>query len=547
MQKDPIENHSDRNSTWTEDEVPQHHVATPQYKQPAQQTQIIQQIQVQPKQQASVQVPKKKVRIDQPPIQDDIDEQETIQEKLAALQKEKEKYSISDSNNEQQQVIGEIDNNNKLTPNQAQKQLQEMIQQSIFSETVKQQKQTVRAKVQQRIVSLLPRMIITGMNKDQPNIQTQLPSSSTQKPTHRSEVKQSKKQAERELELFQASQQRQQYKNTNLNNTNIETPDIQRTIGQLTGLQPSSGAKNLGLYAGPRQKEAGSISANNRERTEPQINEGHEDNAEEEEDEQTDEAALNQNKDYRVNIISQPYQKEKDNLGPAPVGVLEKLKQRKESKNSKTEGLNASDEPSQGSNAQAQTKSTFKVPKPKRSIAPDRAGTLQPGEVSVEISPWNRQEERADGNGSSGDGRKDWKIVIQREKRWNGGKDQQIHINMETNRERRFHKYWILFEIQRLEQLIKIKGKQNDNPIQGNIRREESLSRNVKGRVGRRNSNSNLTRPSEMVEPYILDKETQWNMEKDSGCNYAYKAMPFGTKHSPIFFAEAIESMLRQI
>ncbi|KAA6359458.1 MAG: putative reverse transcriptase, partial [Streblomastix strix] len=29
--------------------------------------------------------------------------------------------------------------------------------------------------------------------------------------------------------------------------------------------------------------------------------------------------------------------------------------------------------------------------------------------------------------------------------------------------------------------------------------------------------------------------------------NYAYNAMPFGTKHSPIFFAEAIESILRQI
>ncbi|KAA6371478.1 MAG: hypothetical protein EZS28_032995 [Streblomastix strix] len=29
--------------------------------------------------------------------------------------------------------------------------------------------------------------------------------------------------------------------------------------------------------------------------------------------------------------------------------------------------------------------------------------------------------------------------------------------------------------------------------------------------------------------------------------NYAYKAMPFGTKHSPIFFAEAKESILRQI
>ncbi|KAA6359787.1 MAG: hypothetical protein EZS28_044688, partial [Streblomastix strix] len=109
-----------------------------------------------------------------------------------------------------------------------------------------------------------------------------------------------------------------------------------------------------------------------------------------------------------------------------------------------------------------------------------------------------------------------------------------------------------------------------------------------------------------MVEPYIPDKETQWNMEKDPGCEYveqgnreitlryalnigstisrklnglcdildiksafhhmtvspnsisylefnfnnnnkAYRAIPFGTKHSTIFFAEAIESILRQI
>ncbi|KAA6376861.1 MAG: hypothetical protein EZS28_027611 [Streblomastix strix] len=93
-----------------------------------------------------------------------------------------------------------------------------------------------------------------------------------------------------------------------------------------------------------------------------------------------------------------------------------------------------------------------------------------------------------------------------------------------------------------------------------------------------------------MVEPYIPDKETQWNMEKDSGCEQVEQGnrevtlqnawtrgstisselnglcnisrsqisisphhiiskltMPFGTKHSPIFFAEAIESFLRQI
>ncbi|KAA6380201.1 MAG: hypothetical protein EZS28_024275, partial [Streblomastix strix] len=266
---------------------------------------------------------------------------------------------------------------------------------------------------------------------------------------------------------------------------------------------------------------------------------------------------------------------------PAPVGVQEKLKQRKGSKNSKTEGLSASDKPSQSSNAQAQTKTTSKVPKPKvaikkrvnRSIVADRARTLQPREISVEISLWDRKEERADDNGSSGDGGNDWRIDIQRERQWNGKKDQKIYINMKTDKKRRLLKRYVLSEIQRLKQLIEIRRKQNDNPIQRNIRREGSLPRYVEGSIGRRNSHTNLIRQSEMVEPYIPYKETQWNMEKDSGCeqvvqgnreiilqnawtrgtfnfyynNYSFNVMSFGTKHSSIFFAEAIESILRQI
>ncbi|KAA6360086.1 MAG: hypothetical protein EZS28_044388 [Streblomastix strix] len=51
----------------------------------------------------------------------------------------------------------------------------------------------------------------------------------------------------------------------------------------------------------------------------------------------------------------------------------------------------------------------------KRSIATNRAETLQPREISVEISLWSREEEPADDNGSSGDERKDWRIDIQRE------------------------------------------------------------------------------------------------------------------------------------
>ncbi|KAA6314780.1 MAG: hypothetical protein EZS28_055525, partial [Streblomastix strix] len=41
MQKDPPDNHNDKDSTWTEDEAPQHHATPPQPKQPAQQTQRV--------------------------------------------------------------------------------------------------------------------------------------------------------------------------------------------------------------------------------------------------------------------------------------------------------------------------------------------------------------------------------------------------------------------------------------------------------------------------------------------------------------------------
>ncbi|KAA6347348.1 MAG: hypothetical protein EZS28_052036, partial [Streblomastix strix] len=164
MQKDPPDNHNDRDSTWTEDEAPQHHPPPPQSKQPAQQTQRVQQIQAQPKQQAPAQIPKQRVRTGQPPNQDDIDEQEIIQERLAALQKEKENLGVSDSDTEWQQLIRAIDSNNDLTPRSAQKQLQEMTLQAVSDQTARQQQQTIGSKTQQRIISPLPRMISTGMN-----------------------------------------------------------------------------------------------------------------------------------------------------------------------------------------------------------------------------------------------------------------------------------------------------------------------------------------------------------------------------------------------
>ncbi|KAA6387578.1 MAG: hypothetical protein EZS28_016899 [Streblomastix strix] len=58
MEKDKPKNHSQRDSTWTEDEAPQHKVTAPQLKQPDQQTQRIQQAPIQRKQQTKVQIPR---------------------------------------------------------------------------------------------------------------------------------------------------------------------------------------------------------------------------------------------------------------------------------------------------------------------------------------------------------------------------------------------------------------------------------------------------------------------------------------------------------
>ncbi|KAA6354690.1 MAG: hypothetical protein EZS28_049783 [Streblomastix strix] len=273
----------------------------------------MQQIQVQPKQQAPAQVPKKKGRKDQQPSQDDFEEQEIIHEKLAVLKKKKEEMNIPDSASDLQQLIEEIDNNNNVTPKYAQEQFMEMIQVSIFSQTAKQQQETAGSKTYQRIASPLSRMINTKMNRDKPVYQTQQPDALIQIPTHRLEDKQRLKKSERESEQINAKQQLYQQENNDLKNTNIEIPDIQGTVEQLTGLQQISCFQSPGLNAGLRLKEAGSISAGNRERTELKINDGHEDNIEEEEDEQSDEAALNQNKDYRVIIISQSQVQE--NLG----------------------------------------------------------------------------------------------------------------------------------------------------------------------------------------------------------------------------------------
>ncbi|KAA6396870.1 MAG: hypothetical protein EZS28_007601 [Streblomastix strix] len=221
------------------------------------------------------------------------------------------------------------------------------------SETAKQQtqQQITSSNALQNIASPAPKMISTRMNKDKPNSQTQRHQTSIQTATHRVGVRQRYMKLERELQQFQASQQHYQQENYDLNNMNVDIPDIRRTAEQLIGLQPSSGAQSPSLSAGLMLKETGSTSASNMERIDHQINEGHDDNADEEEDEQTDEVALIKNKHYEVIIIikspvqenlgTQPQnnkglnplsQMGKDNAGPELVRVQEKPKRGKRNK-----------------------------------------------------------------------------------------------------------------------------------------------------------------------------------------------------------------------
>ncbi|KAA6390571.1 MAG: hypothetical protein EZS28_013903 [Streblomastix strix] len=615
MQKDPPDNHSDRESTWTEDEAPQHQsiidTSTAQTASPISDTEVEREIQQQSN-------------------QDDIEEQEVIQERIAALQIEKEQLGISDSDIEWQQVTEAIDNNNNLTPRSAQKQLQEKIQQSVPNYTTKQQQQTTDSNTQLRIISPLPRMIITGMNKDKPTIQSQQSVTPIQKPQHRSGMRQRLKKAERELELLKAQQQLQQQENNDLNNIYVEMPDIQGTVVRLTGLQPSPSAAGPGLNAGLKPVEVGLILASNMERTEPQISEGHDDNADEEEDEQTDEAALNQNKDYRVNAISQLLvqenlgtqsqdiqglnalnQMEKDDSGPTPVGVQEKPKKGKGSKKVKTEGLNAPAEQNQGSNAQDQTNTASKVPKTKATSKKMRRG------VGSLIGQGHPNQGRSAQRSPFGIEKRSALMITASQKRKEriGELIYKENINGMGGKTKRFKQIWeqigkeefintgfyLRFKDynsqQRLEEnrmIISFKGTYEEKKAYQEMLREELEEGIVEpiqqDQVKWWNPTFLIKKPNEtwrkILDASKLNKEIEklhFKMHRleevqylanqmdyatsldlkaafhqitvspnsipylafnFNNNNYTYKAMPFGTKHSPIFFAEAIESIL---
>ncbi|KAA6362881.1 MAG: putative Transposon Ty3-G Gag-Pol polyprotein, partial [Streblomastix strix] len=285
-----------------------------------------------------------------------------------------------------------------------------------------------------------------------------------------------------------------------------------------------------------------------------------------------------------LNALSQ---KEKDNLGPAPVGVQEKHKQRKRSKNSKTEGLNASDEPNYSAMPKIKQNQLPKfqnlrlLPKNvrknlnmlhqyqkiltmrvKRSIAPDRAGTLQPREVSVEISPWNREEERVDDNGSSGDGRNDSQQRLEENK---------IIIPFRgTQEEKEVYQDMLKEELE--EEIVipilqdQVKGWNHTFLIKkpnGTWRKILDASKSnkeieklhfkmhgleeVQYLANQMDYATSLDLKSAFHHITVSPNSIPYLAFNFNNNNYAYKAMPFGTKYSPTFFAEAIESIFRQI
>ncbi|KAA6367866.1 MAG: hypothetical protein EZS28_036607, partial [Streblomastix strix] len=89
-------------------------------------------------------------------------------------------------------------------------------------------------KYYKKINSSASRRINTGMNKDKPSSQTQLFDTSTEKTTHRVGFKQRQKKMQRVMKRLQTCQQLEQQENSDINNMDADTTDIQGTVGQLT-------------------------------------------------------------------------------------------------------------------------------------------------------------------------------------------------------------------------------------------------------------------------------------------------------------------------
>ncbi|KAA6395039.1 MAG: hypothetical protein EZS28_009432 [Streblomastix strix] len=314
MEKDPSENHCNKDSTWTEDEAPQLPIAAPQPKQPVQQIQRVQQAQqIQPKYQTSVQASNLRSMVNAIPNQDDNDEQEIIQESQRHCRERKKT---------KQQV----------------------------------QQQTTNTKAQQNVVPSAQRMINTAMNKDKLSSKTTQSNTPTQKPRT----------------------EREDLNNIDVGAFDIQgTVGKLTSLYPISGAQSSSLNTRLKLKeAGSIQvRNRNKIVLQINKGQEDSAEEEADEQTEEVVLIQNIDYRVNEISQLRVqeNLGSQPQidqdlsafsQMEKENTGLAPIRVQEKPKKGKGDRKSKTEGLNASDE-NQGCNTQIQTQTSSTVQKPK--------------------------------------------------------------------------------------------------------------------------------------------------------------------------------------
>ncbi|KAA6358392.1 MAG: putative reverse transcriptase, partial [Streblomastix strix] len=305
---------------------------------------------------------------------------------------------------------------------------------------------------------------------------------------------------------------------------------------------------------------------------------------------------------------------EKDDVGPAPVGVQEKPKKGRGSKKAKTEGLNASVEQNQGNNAQAQTKTTSKVPKTKAAPKRGRRGT------GFLIGQRNSNQGRSALRSPSGTEERSVLMITapQEMEERIGELKYREKIDGMGGRTKRFRQTWeqigkgefintgfyLRFKDQNSKQkleedkmIIPFRGTQEEKEAYQEIL-NEVLEEGIvvpiqQSQVKWWNHTFLIKKPNgtwrKILDASKLNKEIEKLLFKMHGLgevqyqanqmdyatsldlksafhhitvspnsipylafnfnnnNYAYKAIPFGTKHSPIFFAEAIESILRQI
>ncbi|KAA6389499.1 MAG: putative Transposon Ty3-I Gag-Pol polyprotein [Streblomastix strix] len=193
----------------------------------------------------------------------------------------------------------------------------------------------------------------------------------------------------------------------------------------------------------------------------------------------------------------------------------------------------------------------------KRSIVPDRAGTFQPREIGDDTSLWNRGEERADVDGSSRDQQRleENKMIIpfrgtQEEKKAYQEKlkeelEEGIIIPIQQDQVKWWNHTFLKKKPNGTQRKILDASKLNKE-IEKLYFKMHGLE-DVQYLANQMEQSTSLDLKSAFHHITVSPNSISYLAFNFNNNNYAYKAMPFGIKHSPIFFAEAIESIFRQI